>query len=113
MKRSKKRMLLLLSIMILVLAFPAAASAKTSINRKKATLKIGQTTSLQVLGSNKKATWSSSKKNVAVVNKKGVVTAKKAGTATITAKVGGKKYTCKVTVKRPPQIQRLPSVKRS
>ena len=45
-------MLLLLSIMILVLAFPAAASAKTSINRKKATLKIGQTTSLQVLGSN-------------------------------------------------------------
>ena len=42
-------MLLLLSIMILVLAFPAAASAKTSINKKKATLKIGQTTSLQVL----------------------------------------------------------------
>lgn len=57
-------MLLLLSIMILVLAFPAAASAKTSINKKKATLKIGQTTSLQVLGSNKKATWSSSKKTL-------------------------------------------------
>ena len=100
MKTSKKRMLLLLSIMIMVLVFPAAASAKTSINKKKATLEIGQTTSLKMLGSSKKATWSSSKKSVAVVSKKGVVTAKKAGTATITAKVGGKKYTCKVIVKK-------------
>ena len=36
---------------------------------------------------------------VATVTSKGLVTAKKAGTATITAKVGNKKYTCKVTVK--------------
>lgn len=101
MKTSRKRMLLLLlSIMVMILAFPAAASAKTSINKKTATLKVGQTTTLKVLGSSKKATWSSSKKAVATVSKKGVVTAKKSGTAVITAKVGGKKYTCKVTVKK-------------
>jgi hypothetical protein len=42
--------------------------------------------------------WTSSKKSVATVSSKGVVKAKKKGTATITAKVSGKKYTCKVTV---------------
>ncbi len=42
--------------------------------------------------------WSSNKKSIATVNSKGVVTGKKKGTATITAKVGNKKYTCKVAV---------------
>ena len=35
------------------------------------------------------------------------MTAKKKGTATITAKVGGKKYTCKVTVKQPVKTVKL------
>ena len=43
---------------------------------------------------------SSSKKSVATVSSKGRVKAKKKGSATITAKVGKKKYTCKVTVKK-------------
>lgn len=52
-----------------------------------------------VTGMNKTVTWSSSNKKIATV-KKGVVTGKKKGTATITAECGGKKATCKVTVKK-------------
>ena len=70
MKTSKKRMLLLLSIMILVLAFPAAASAKTSISKKKATLEIGQTTSLKIIGSKKYTCKVTVKENVASSSKK-------------------------------------------
>jgi uncharacterized protein YjdB len=43
--------------------------------------------------------WSSSDKKIATVDQKGTVTGKKAGTATITAKVGNSSYKCKVTVK--------------
>ena len=49
----------------------------------------------------KKIKWSSSNKKIATVSSKGKVTAKKKGTATITAKVSGKSYKCKVTVKNP------------
>lgn len=45
--------------------------------------------------------YTTSNKKVATVNSKGVVTAKKAGTVTITASVGSYKATCKVTVKNP------------
>jgi uncharacterized protein YjdB len=51
--------------------------------------------------SNKAVTWSSSSASVATVSSSGKVTAKKAGTATITATAqdgSGKKVTCKVTV---------------
>ena len=44
-------------------------------------------------------TFTSSNTKVATVNAKGVVTAKKAGKATITAKAGTKKTTCKIVVK--------------
>ena len=50
---------------------------------------------------NVKATWKSSNPKVASVTSKGKVTAKKKGTATISAKVNGKTYKCKVTVLRP------------
>lgn len=46
-----------------------------------------------------KADWSSSNQTVATVNAMGDITAKKKGTATITATIYGKEYTCKVTVK--------------
>ena len=80
------------------MAVPVSAAGK--INKKKATLKVGQTLQLKVTGTKRKVKWTSSKKSVATVSSKGRVKAKKKGSATITAKIGKKKYTCKVTVKK-------------
>ena len=77
----------------------ANAKTKTQLNKKKVTLIVGNKTKLKLKNNKKKVKWSSSKRTVAIVSSKGVVTAKKKGTATITAKTGKKKYTCKVTVK--------------
>ncbi len=53
-------------------------------------------------------TWSSSNKNVATVDKNGKVTAKAAGTATITVRTSnGKSANCKVTVKSVPSSVKL------
>jgi len=78
----------------------AATVKKVKLNKTSVTLYAGKTVQLKVQGTSKKVTWSSGNKKVATVYK-GKVTTKKAGTATITAKVGKKKYTCKVTVKSP------------
>lgn len=75
-----------------------------SLSSKKMTLLKGKSATLAVtrnpISATEKITWTSSNKKVATVSSKGKVTAKKAGTATITAKTSnGKKATCKVTVK--------------
>ena len=75
--------------------------ATVKINKKTVRVLKGKTITLKITGTKKKVIWSSNKKSIATVNSKGVVTGKKKGTATITAKVGNKKYTCKVTVEVP------------
>lgn len=75
------------------------AKAKVKLNKKKLVLTVGKKAKLKVKGTKKKVKWSSSKKKIATVTKKGVVKAKKKGTAKIVAKIGKKKYTCKVIVK--------------
>lgn len=70
-----------------------------SINNKNINLSIGKNVTLKMNGTKQKVTWSSSNKKIASVNKKGIVKGIKKGNATITANVGGKKYTCKITVK--------------
>ena len=69
-----------------------------SISKKTYTMKKGKTVTLKIKGTTQKITWSSNNKSVATVNSKGKVTAKKNGTATITATVGKTKYTCTVYV---------------
>lgn len=100
MKRNKK-ILTVIAILLLIVCMVVPVSAAGKINKKKVTLKVGQTLQLKVTGTKGKVKWKSSKKSVATVSSKGRVKAKKKGSATITAKVGKKKYTCKVTVKKP------------
>nr|MBP3598384.1 Ig-like domain-containing protein [Eubacterium sp.] len=75
------------------------AAAKPKLSKKKLTIIVGKTAKIKVKNSKAKVKWSSNKKKVATVTGKGIVKAKKAGKATITARVGKKKLKCKVTVK--------------
>lgn len=97
MKKKKSLVLLLILTLVLTMAVPVSAAIK--ISNRSITLVSGQKKTLKITGTKKKVKWTTSKKSVATVTQTGVVTAKKKGTATITAKVGSKKYTCKVTVK--------------
>lgn len=102
----KKTLLLFTTIAItLLLFFPVSIDAKVKINKKAVTMTVGQTIKLKVKGTKKKVKWKSKKKAIVTVSKKGKLTAKKAGKTTIIAKLGSKKYTCKVTVKAPETSQ--------
>ncbi len=75
-----------------------------SLNQSKVTLDVGDTVTLTATVSPEDVTedytitWSTSKKKVASVSDDGVVTAKKEGTAVITASVNGYSAECTVTV---------------
>lgn len=86
-------------------ALVKAYKVTITLNKKTATIYKGKTTTLKatVTGAEAaKVTFTSNNTKVATVNKTtGKVTAKAKGTATITAKYGDVKVTCKVTVKNP------------
>ncbi len=67
---------------------------------KNVSICVGKRVKLQVTGTAKTVTWSSSNKNIVKISKKGTIRGIKQGTATIRAKVGSKKLNCKVQVKR-------------
>lgn len=101
MKTVKRFMVTALFVLLVFAGLNVTAAAKVKLSNKSITLMPTQTKTLKVTGTKSKVKWSSSKKSVAIVTSKGKVTAKKAGKATITAKVGSKKYTCRVTVVNP------------
>ena len=76
-----------------------------ALNKKVATINVGKkvtvkaTVTPELASATNDVDWSSSKEAVATVDN-GVVTAKKAGSAVITAKVGAVTATCKVTVRQ-------------
>lgn len=97
----------ILAVMMVFSIFPATqvnAATKPKLSKTKITMTVGQSKKLKVKGISKKRAkrikWKSSKKKVVTVTKTGKIKARKAGKATITAKVGKKKLKCKVVVKR-------------
>lgn len=116
MKRLKKVFKVCALALVISLVSPAllpissvnvVEAATIKLSKKAITLVVGKSKTLKVTGTKQKITWASSKKTVATVNKAGKVVAKKAGTATITATVNKKKYTCKVTVKKADIVNKL------
>lgn len=106
----KKRLCSLIFFLAALFAATMLVSAAPSVklSRTKLSLLKGKSATLTLKGAEgEKVTWSSSRKSVATVNSNGKVIAKKKGTAVITAKVSGKKYSCKVTVKQPVTSIRL------
>ncbi len=103
MKQTKKILAVVLVFVLSLSLLPAvsvsAAPKKVKLNKTKATIYVGETVTLKLKNNKKKVKWSTSNKKVASVTKKGKVTGKKEGKATITAKVGKKKYKCNMIVK--------------
>ena len=79
-------------------------SPKTEISLLYSSLSLvegeSKTITVRTVPENAKVTWESSDENVATVDAGGTVTAKKEGSATITARNGEKYATCVVTVRR-------------
>ena len=106
-KICKRTFAWVLALMMIFSVFPATqvnAATKPKLSKTKITMTVGQSKKLKVKGISKKRAkrikWKSSKKKVVTVTKTGKIKARKAGKATITAKVGKKKLKCKVVVKR-------------
>lgn len=68
------------------------------ISKNDGTVTVGKKLVLHVYDASSKPVWKSSNSKVASVSSKGVVTGKKIGSATITAVIKGKSYSCKIKV---------------
>lgn len=98
------------------------AKGKTALAKKTITLKKGKTFLLKLKNNKKKVKWSVDKKKIVKLSKKTrksvMLKALKTGKAKVIAKIGKKKYTCRVIVpaqnkedKRVPQGSQVPTTK--
>ena len=87
----------LLSVLFIILCIRAFSKPVQAQAARKVTLIVGQTQQLHRAN----AAWSSGKPKIAAVSPDGRVNALKKGKTTITAKVGKKKYTYRITIQAP------------
>lgn len=100
-QRKLKRNLYLFTVLVVIgmlFLLPLNIKAAPTLKKTNLTLQVGKSKSLKVTGTGKRIKWSSNQSQIVSVSAKGKVTAKSKGDAVITAKVGGKKLTCKVLV---------------
>ena len=113
MNRLKKTAALILIFTMAAAMVPQSAEAakkKVKLDKKTVTVTVGKTVKLKLKNNKKTVKWTviSGKKNVSL-SKKGkagvTIKGKKSGKAKVQAKIGKKKYVCKVTVKNPKKTQ--------
>lgn len=88
-----------------VASTPAEAKSKIKLSTTRVSLNEGESKTIKIRGTKKKVKWSvvSGKKNIKLKSKRRTsvkVIALKKGTAKVQAKLGKKKYICRVTVKK-------------
>jgi hypothetical protein len=76
------------------------ANSQVKLSKTKANVNVGSTMQLKVENTTGKINWKSSNTNIATVSSKGLVKGVKQGEVSITATVGKKKLTCKITVEK-------------
>lgn len=100
LKKKTWKYILALSFFVLLVSAgniqPVQAAVK--LNASSMNLCVGERAKLSLTGTSKKTKWKSSKPSVIKVSSTGTVAAKGAGTATVTATVGTKNYSCKFNV---------------
>ena len=81
---------------------PVHAAKKTGLNYSRITVTVGKSKTIKVQNTSKKVTWNvlSGKNNISVTKGENTIKiqGKRAGQAKLQAKVGGEKYTCRITV---------------
>ena len=79
---------------------PTVVTAKLTLNKKTLNVVCGKTETIKAVleGAKAKVRWHSSDTKIATIDSDGKITAKMAGSVTITATAVGKSATCKVTV---------------
>lgn len=100
MKRKIGLLLTVLFVMSMAVFMPvkAEAAGKVGLNTTKVLLEVGQSYQLTMNNATGNVKWSTADKKVVKVDKNGMLTPQAVGSAKVTAKVNGEKYTCKVTV---------------
>ena len=91
-------MLLAVTVGVFLISGSVRVSAAAKLNKTSVTIEVGERKKVKVKNTTKTVKWRSSDKSIATVTKRGNIDAKAKGECTITATVGKKKLTCKVTV---------------
>lgn len=91
--------IIIILAMILTLTAPDKVSAATiKISKTQATISVGESITLKLIGTTKIPKWVTSNSKIATVTSKGKITAIKKGSATISAILNKLEYTCKINV---------------
>jgi len=96
-KRTSYILVIIFCLSCIIFAKPLDASS-IKLNKTKNTIGVGDTYQLKIYGTKNEVKWTVKSPSIAKVSQNGKVTGKKIGTTTVTAKIGKKKLTCKITV---------------